>query len=58
MDTNYLLAREQVSLMRAKEAKSVEARHAHAGLARGYHAILAARGFPHRHPTDREGLEA
>ncbi|GAA0731551.1 hypothetical protein [Sphingomonas japonica] len=48
MDTNYLLHREQVSLMRAKRARSSEARMAHAGLARGYAGLLTARGYPHR----------
>jgi hypothetical protein len=46
MDINYLLAREQVSLMRAASTRSPEARHAHQGLAHGYRALLAARGFP------------
>ena len=36
MDLNYLLHRHQVSLMRADAASSVEARHAHLGLAREY----------------------
>ncbi len=36
MDLNYLLYREQASLMRAGAAKSVEARRAHLGLASGY----------------------
>ncbi|MFS2111444.1 hypothetical protein ACCC88_17270 [Sphingomonas sp. Sphisp140] len=36
MDLNYLLHRHQISLMRASAAASVEARHAHEGLARGY----------------------
>lgn len=47
MDTNYVLAREQVSLMRADVALTPEARRAHQGLARGYRAILAERRFPH-----------
>ncbi len=48
MDTNYLLAREQVSRMRALSAASPQARAAHAGLARGYGALLAKAGFPYR----------
>ncbi|MBY0583447.1 MAG: hypothetical protein K2P68_11095 [Sphingomonas sp.] len=49
MDTNYLLAREQISLMRARTAASPAARAAHAGLARGYGAMLAQGTlFPHR----------
>jgi hypothetical protein len=48
MDINYLLKREQVSLMMAKLAVSREARFAHAGLARGYGALLAASDYPHR----------
>ena len=46
MDTNYLLMRQQVSLMRAKEASSIEARIAHNGLARGYGARLSQIAFP------------
>lgn len=48
MDINYLLAREQISIMRANAAGSPEARLAHAGLARGYGARLAETLFPHR----------
>lgn len=36
MDLNHLLYRQQISLMRARAAASPEARHAYAGLARGY----------------------
>jgi len=36
MDLNYLLARHQVSLMRADTAACSGARHSHQGLARGY----------------------
>ena len=46
MDINYLLMREQISLMRAKAARSVEARKAHEGLARGYAAKLRRVAFP------------
>ncbi|MBC9033298.1 hypothetical protein IAG41_12940 [Sphingomonas sp. JC676] len=45
MDINYLLEREQISLMRASAARSVEARIAHEGLARGY-ARLRRVAFP------------
>lgn len=48
MDTNYLLKREQISLMMAASAKSVEARFAHFELARGYGAKLVTKLFPHR----------
>lgn len=48
MDITYLLAREQISLAKARCAASVEARAAHAGLARGYAEALAAGGFPPR----------
>lgn len=48
MDINYLLAREQISLMKAKSAGSAAARRAHAGLAVGYGKKLAASAFPHR----------
>ncbi|TPG17600.1 hypothetical protein EAH79_05560 [Sphingomonas koreensis] len=48
MDINYLLAREQISLMRAAQAAGAEARRSHAGLARGYAAKLIDRGFPHQ----------
>lgn len=40
MDINYLLTREQVSIMRARAATGTEARLAHEGLARGYAARL------------------
>lgn len=36
MDLNYLLARHQISLMRADAATGPEARYAHRHLARGY----------------------
>jgi hypothetical protein len=36
MDVNYLLHRQQVSLIRAAVADSPESRAAHEGLARGY----------------------
>lgn len=42
MDLNHLLARHQISLMRARAAASPEARHAHAGLTRGYATRIAA----------------
>jgi len=42
MDLNYLLYRHQISLMRADSAASMEARHAHNGLARGYASRIAA----------------
>lgn len=48
MDTNYLLKREQVSLMMAGRASSAESRHAHAELAIGYGQKLAGLHFPHR----------
>ncbi len=46
MDINYLLKREQISLMRAKAASCVEAKIAHDGLARGYGARLRRIAFP------------
>ena len=46
MDINYLLMREQISIMRAKAARSAEARIAHDGLARGYRARLREIAFP------------
>lgn len=48
MDTNYLLKREQLSLMMADRSASVEARHAHTELAHGYGRMLLERRFPHR----------
>lgn len=42
MDLNYLLYRHQISLMRADDAASPEARHAHQGLARGYAERISA----------------
>ena len=46
MDINYLLKREQVSLMRAKAARGIEARAAHEGLARAYGKRLRQVAFP------------
>jgi len=46
MDINYLLKREQISLMKAGNAKTIEARIAHEGLARGYAARLRQIAFP------------
>lgn len=40
MDLNYLLYREQVSLMRANGAACTEARHAHRALARAYRLLV------------------
>lgn len=48
MDINYLLAREQISLAKARSATGMEARRAHAGLAVGYGLRLAATAYPHR----------
>jgi len=48
MDINYLLKREQISLMMAARAASVEARLVHAALARSYGTLLAGSRFPHR----------
>lgn len=41
MDLNDLLHCHQVALMRAANAKSVEAAHAHGGRARGYERRIA-----------------
>lgn len=41
VDLNYLLYRHQVSLVRARDAASPEARHAHQGLVRGYAVRIA-----------------
>ncbi len=50
MDLNYLLSRHQRSVHRATTAASVEARHAHRGLASGYakriRALQASLGAP------------
>lgn len=44
MDVNYLLHRQQVSLIRAAVAECPESRAAHEGLARGYtNQVLAYR---------------
>ncbi|NIJ29178.1 hypothetical protein FHT00_001111 [Sphingomonas insulae] len=48
MDINYLLSREQISLMKARTAACPEARAAHAGLARAYGQALGRSAFPHR----------
>ncbi|WP_173426206.1 hypothetical protein [Sphingomonas hengshuiensis] len=43
MDIDYLLEREAVSLRRSRTAHSIEARIAHAGLARAYGRIARSR---------------
>lgn len=48
MDVNYLLSREQIELIKARDAATPEARAAHAGLARVYGAALERSDFPHR----------
>ena len=48
MDINYLLDRQQVSIMRAANAAGPEARFAHEGLAAGYGLKLRLLGFPVR----------
>ena len=50
MDINYLLRREQVSLINARRATGSQARHVHRALARAYGARLAATAYPHRCP--------
>lgn len=52
MDINYLLSREQISLIKARDAASPEARAAHAGLARIYGEALGRSDFPHRALND------
>jgi len=46
MDINYLLARQQISLMNATNAASICARRAHEKLAAAYGAKLSRYGFP------------
>lgn len=61
MDINYLLKREQVSLIMASRAVGREAKSAHAGLAHGYGVLLSASAFPHRRlvlPSAKEGGHA
>lgn len=53
MDINYLLHREQVSLMMARRAVGHEAQHAHRSLALAYAKQLRDGGFPHRAPSVR-----
>lgn len=47
MDLNYLLAREQTSLIMAAAAQTSCARLAHEDMARRYGLLLALTGFPH-----------
>lgn len=47
IDVNHMLAREQISLVRAKTAPHEGARRAHEGLARAYHETLAEHLHPH-----------
>jgi hypothetical protein len=53
LDLNYLLRREQISLALAVRATSRSARASHAGLARGYAALLDAKPFPFRNARSR-----
>ncbi|WP_157218837.1 hypothetical protein [Flavisphingomonas formosensis] len=46
MDINYLLARQQISLMNAAVAQNMCARRAHTDLAAAYGAALSSLGFP------------
>lgn len=59
MDINYLLKREQISLMRAQAARGAEARAAHQGLARAYGLRLRQIAFPGAAvpatPSERDG---
>lgn len=55
MDLNYLLEREQISLMRAQSAACSSARASHAGLARGYAVLLDAEPYPFRNMTGIAG---
>jgi len=48
MDINYLLDREQVSLINAGNAACTASRMAHAELARRYGALLGELGYPNR----------
>ena len=48
IDINYLLAREQVSLMLARFAPNAATRRTHEGLARGFGDRLADHILPHR----------
>jgi hypothetical protein len=48
LDLNYLLRREQISLMRAESAACLSSRASHAGLARGYAALIDAEPYPFR----------
>lgn len=49
-DLNYLLHREQVSLLRAQLAASSESRCAHQGLARAYGVRIREHRAPYRTP--------
>ncbi|WP_336958567.1 hypothetical protein [Sphingobium aquiterrae] len=49
-DLNYLLHREQEELLRAQQTGCQSARHAHAGLARGYAQRIRAHRLPYRTP--------
>ena len=55
MDVNYLLAREQVSILRASTATDPSARFAHREFARQYGLLLAGSSYPHR--VTEESLE-
>lgn len=52
MDLNYLLHREQVSILRAGAAAGPEARACHTALAKGYAALILDQRYPHRSVWD------
>ena len=57
-DVNYLLAREQVSLLRASTATDPSARFAHREFARQYGLLLAGSSYPHRVSEETHVIEA
>ena len=57
MDVNYLLAREQVSILRASTATDPSARFAHREFARQYGLLLAGT-YPHRVLEETHVMEA
>jgi hypothetical protein len=59
VDINYLFRREQISLVKAERAEGRSARAAHAGLARGYAALIASSHAVYRFrkaPTQQRDL--
>ena len=55
LDLAYIIERERISVLRAQSAACPSSRASHAGLARGYAALLDAEPYPFRNMTGIAG---